>query len=258
MGFRKGSLSFQFSDQQMLRTVADAKYITHSQLFQLACLKAFEFKRRTFNWRTRRLSEAGLLRKHRVSHVGSEPLYSITRSGIQALEQMGVRFLGGGHVERETDPDEEVTAHVLEITRIRIALEESHALMSWIPESFIRVLNLSPLYPYAKVYDAIVKVNRGDDVWIEFAIEYERTLKDQDRYARILEAIESETRLDTILYLGASYEITSTVRSYFQCTRRKILFAPLDDFLRDRLDTEIVFANTYRRTPLRVALGCEK
>jgi hypothetical protein len=254
MRYAKGSVSLKFPDQQLLHVVADARYITHCQLFQLSRLKAFEFKHTTFNWRVRRLVKIRLLRKHVIPYAGTDALYSITRGGIQALEQMGVRFLGGGYVDRETDPGEKLISHVLELNRIRLALERSRTLVSWIPESLIRVLNLSPIDGYAKVYDAIVKVNVGDDVWTEFAIEYEQTLKNEERYAKIAEAIESEKRLDTILYLSSSYEIASVLRRHFHRTQRQILFAHLNDFMKDVLNTQVDFATMYRRMTLREAL----
>ena len=253
MRYLKGSVSLEFRDKELLHLVADARYITHSQLFQLLRLKALEFKRAVFNWRVRRLVNSGLLRKQVVPYLGTDALYSITRGGIQALEEMGVTYLGG-YVEREKDPHEVQIPHVLELNRIRLALERSRALVFWIPEAFIRVLNLSPALCYAKAYDAVVSVNLGDGVSTEFAIEYERTLKSEQKYEKILEAIAGERRLHTILYLAPSYEIVATLRWYFQRTRHEILFAQVDDFKKDVLDTRVDLANTYRQMTLREAL----
>lgn len=255
MRYPAGSVSLQFRDKGILHLVADARYITHSQLFQLARVKAFEFDRRNFNWRVRRLANGGLLRKHVVPYLGTKDvLYSMTHGGIQALEQMGVRFLGGGYNKHDTELKEGVISHALEINRIRLALERSHIVGSWIPESLIRVLNLSSMWAYAKVYDAIVRINLGDGMSKELAIEYERTLKTNDRYEKIVEAIENEKRLDTILYLSPSYEITSTLRRHFQGVRHQILFAQVNDFLKDVLDTRVEFANTYSTATLRETL----
>ena len=49
MRYLKGSVSLKFRDRELLHLVADARYITHSQLFQLIRLKALEFKRAIFN-----------------------------------------------------------------------------------------------------------------------------------------------------------------------------------------------------------------
>jgi hypothetical protein len=77
MRYLKGSVSLEFRDKELLHLVADARYITHSQLFQLLRLKALEFKRAVFNWRVRRLVNSGLLRKQVVPYLGTDALYSI-------------------------------------------------------------------------------------------------------------------------------------------------------------------------------------
>jgi hypothetical protein len=74
---------------------------------------------------------------------------------------------------------------VLELNRIRLALERSGTLALWVPETFIRVVNLSPTFCYAKVYDAMATVDLCNKVWAEFAIEDERTLKTEQKYAKI-------------------------------------------------------------------------
>jgi hypothetical protein len=227
---------------------------SHNQLFELARLKAFEFKRPIFNWRVRRLVNTGLLRRQVVSYLGAEALYSITRGGIQALEELGVTYLGG-YVEREKDPHEAQIPHVLELNRIRLALERSRTLVLWVPETFIRVVNLSPTFCYAKAYDAVATVDLGSRVWAEFAIEYERTLKSEQKYAKILEGIATESRVQTILYLTQSYEILATLRWYFRRARLEILLALVNDFKRDVLDCQVDCAVDSRRMTLREALS---
>ena len=165
----------------------------------------------------------------------------------------GITYLGG-YVEREKAPTEAQIPHVLELNRIRIALERSHALVFWVPEVFIRAVNLSPTLYYAKAYDAVAKVRLGDGVWEEFAIEYERTLKSEQKYEKVLEAIESEHRLNTILYLAPSYEILASLRWYFQRARCDVLFALVNDFKKNVLDTPVDLARTLRRMTLREAL----
>ena len=254
MRYLKGSVSLRDRDRELLHLVADARYMTHGQLYQLARLRALEFKPPVFNWRVRRLVNSGLLRKQVVPYLGTDALYFIARGGIHALEEMGIRYLGG-YVERKKDPTEAQIPHVLELNRIRIALERSRALVSWIPEVFIRVVNLSPTLCYAKAYDAVAKVSLGDGVWAEFAIEYERTLKSEQKYEKILEAIESERRLHTILYLTPSYEILASLRWYFERTRHDVPFALVEDFKKDVLDTQVDFAGAFRRMTLREALA---
>jgi hypothetical protein len=235
-----------------LHFVADSRYITHSQLFELARLKAVEFDRPVFNWRVRRLVNSGLLRKQVVPCLGTDAMYSITRAGIHGVEEMGIMYLGG-YVEREKDPAEVQIPHVLELNRIRLALERSHVLVNWIPEVMVRILNLSPTLGYAKAYDAVATVLTGAGS-AEFAIEYERTLKSEQKYEKILEAIESEQRLHTILYLAPSFHILANIGRFFERSRHDILFALVNRFEKAALATEVNLARGWRPITLEKAL----
>jgi len=252
--YLRGSVSLRDRDRDLLHFVADARYMTHAQLFELGRFRAVEFERPVFNWRIRRLVNSGLLRKQVVPYLGTDALYSITRGGIHALEEMGITYLGG-YVDREKDPTEVQIPHVLELNRIRLALERSHALSYWIPEVIIRVLNLSPTVGYAKAYDAVATVCLRNGARVEFAIEYERTLKSEQKYAKILEAIESERRLDTILYLAPSWQILFSLRGHFERAQHNILFADVKKFKRDVLATEVYLTRTSGQMTLEQALS---
>jgi hypothetical protein len=89
----------------------------------------------------------------------------------------------------------------------------------------------------------------------EFAIEYERSLKSEQKYAKILEVIESERRVHAILYLTPSYEILATLRWYFERARHEILIALVDDFKKDVLNTQVDRASGYCRMKLQEALA---
>jgi hypothetical protein len=253
MRYLKGSVCLQYRDRVLLHTVADARYITHSQLFQFSRLHTGDFERRVFNWRVRRLVKSGLLRKQVIPYLGADALYAITRGGVHALEEMGIVYLGD-FVEREKDPAEAQIPHVLELNRIRLALERSRVLLSWVPEVFIRALNQSPTLNYAKAYDAVATVLLGNGERAEFAIEYERTLKSEQKYTKILEAIESEQHLSSILYLAPSFEILVSLRWYFERTRLNVLFATANDFKKEVLNTQVDQAGTYRQMTLAEAL----
>lgn len=252
MRYLKGSISLRHRDADLLHFVADARHITHSQLFELARLKVVEFDRPVFNWRVRRLVNSGLLRKQVVPYLGTDAMYSITRAGIQGLEEMGIMYLGG-YVEREKDPAEVQIPHILELNRIRLALERSHVLVNWIPEVMVRILNLSPALGYAKAYDAVATVRTAAGS-AEFAIEYERTLKSEQKYEKILEAIESEQRLHTILYLAPSFQILSNISRFFEHARKDILFTLVNKFEKNVLATEVNLAGVCRPMKLEQAL----
>ena len=206
MRYHKGSLGLnQMKDKAILHFVADSRYVTRSQLSSFVLFEYCEPNRRVFNWRIQRLVEAGLMRKQVVPYLNGEALYSITRAGVQALERLGIYYLGA-NLEREKDALEFQIPHSLEVNNIRIALKATTNLMLWIPETAIRVLNLSPATAYAKVYDGIAELYVDGD-YVTLAIEYERTFKSKSKYDKIWEAIESEKRLNVFLYLVPTLDL---------------------------------------------------
>ena len=252
MRYQKGSIGLNdFRDKPILRFVAESRYIGHSQLWRFSRTAFAEFNRQVFNWRIRRLVRGGLVRRQVVPFLDGEALYSITGRGIQALERLGVYYLGAD-LNREKELHEFQIPHALELNAIRLALMRTYEFSSWIPESFIRVLNLSPATAYAKVYDGIARV-RLTGGSIEFAVEYERTLKSQAKYEKIREVIESEKRLSVFLYLLPTNELLSSLRHEFWRTKRQVLFGLVDEFKESVFQAPLTTA-MYDRTSLQEAL----
>jgi len=252
--YLKGSVCLnETQDKRLLKWVVDSRFITHSQLFALAQLEFLESSRPVFNWRVRRMVQGGLLRKQVVAFLASDALYSATRAGLHALEEMGVPDVGG-FTDRNTDPHEAQIPHILELTRIRLALLSSGTLMRWMSESFIRVLNLSPIHAYAKTYDAIATVSLGGGRWGEFAIEYERTLKSPQKYDKVCQAIESEERVSNFLYLSPSFSVLSAIRPHFERTRHNVYFGAIQTFKQHALDAEVYPGRGFPTTTFRAVL----
>jgi len=101
--------------------------------------------------------------------LNGDLLYSITRAGFYALEGLGSFHLGAT-VDREPEAHKSQVPHALEVNSIRLALMRTLKLRDWIPESYIRAVNLVPTSAYAKVYDAIATMLIADNE-IEFAID---------------------------------------------------------------------------------------
>jgi hypothetical protein len=238
MRYAKGSLNLaNFRDDSILHFVAESRYVTHSQLFEFAQLYYGEDNRPVFNWRIRRMVEGGLARKRALPLLAGDALYSITRSGIYALERGGTFYLGA-NLDRDDERRAYQVPHALEINNIRLALLRSGRLLHWIPESFIRVVNLSPAYGYAKVYDGIADLREGLG-GVQVAIEYERTLKSPAKYEKIREAIESEKRIKVFLYLVPRYEVLWALEDAFRRTKQCILLALVDPFKKDPLGARV-------------------
>jgi hypothetical protein len=155
-------------------------------------------------------------------------------------------------LDDEKYPHEFQIPHALELNDIRLALARTCLLVSWIPDSFIRVLNLSPVSAYAKVYDGIAKVVLHREI-LDFAIEYERTLKSQARYEKIREAVESERRLKAFLYLVPNYDLQFSLIHEFKGTGEWMFFGLVDHFKRDAFNSK-VYTPTFREIPLDQAL----
>ena len=252
MRYQKGSVGLNDrKDKAILTLVADSRYVTHSQLFGLADADFVESNRRVFNWRLRRLVQHGLVRKQVISFLNGEALYAITRAGIQALEQLGVYYLGAS-LDREKDPNEFQIPHALELNNIRLALARTNLLVRWIPESLIRVLNLSPTHAYSKVYDGIASIILPAGQ-ADFAIEYERTLKSQPKYEKIREAIESEKRLNAFVYLVPTYDLLFALTHEFYDTKRLVFFGLADQFKQQAFDARVRTAS-YHESTFRDAL----
>jgi hypothetical protein len=252
MRYQKGSIGLNDRRHKaILHFVADSRYVTHSQLWELSKADYAEVDRRVFNWRIRRLVQSGLVRKQVPPFLNGEALYSISGRGIQALERLGIYYLGA-NLDRETDASELQIPHALELNAIRLALMRTGLLSNWMPESFIRVLSLSPATAYAKVYDGIATVCLNTE-FIEFAVEYERTLKSQAKYGKIRDAIESENRLSLFLYLAPSYELLRSLRNEFWDTKRLIFFGLVDEFKENAFLAPVTPAK-YDRMPFQHAL----
>ena len=253
MRYPKGSVHLgSFKDKVILDFLAESRHATRSQLMQFVRYYYCEFNWPVFNWRVRRMVDAGLVRKQALPMLNGDVLYSITRAGFHALEGLGTFHLGATF-DREPEAHKSQVPHVLEVNSIRLALMRTRQLRDWISESHIRAVNLVRTNAYAKVYDAIATV-LVDHNEVEFGIECERTLKIQAKYQRIREAIESERRLHAFLYLVPSYQLLYALQQAFSGTQRLVLFGMLDEFKQHTLVSRVRTAYCYE-APLQEMLA---
>lgn len=253
MRYPKGSVHLgSFKDKVILNFLAESRHATRSQLMQFVRSYYCEFNWPVFNWRVRRMVDAGLVRKQALPMLNGDVLYSITRAGFHTLEGLGTFHLGATF-DREPEAHRYQIAHALEVNSIRLALMRSLKLRDWVPESHIRAVNLLPTSAYAKVYDGIACILIGDRE-VDLAIECERTPKTSAKYQRIREAIESETQVHAFLYLVPSFPLLHALQHAFSGTNRLVLFGMLGEFKEKLLASRVCTAYN-RQAPLEEMLA---
>ena len=114
-------------------------------------------------------------------------------------------------------------------------------------------MNEFTAYGFAKDYDAVVKVERDGHTY-QFALEYERSPKTPEKYARIRQLLEKESQVDCIVYVLPAYPLLSYVATFFERCAKPVYFALSDDFLKHTLDAPVMDSRRLRSVPLRAVL----
>src|SRR5262252_8261930 len=88
MGFHKGSITLSPTrDIPLLLQVLHSRLITHEQLQEFMLLDNHEVKPACYNWRVRRLVQAGLLNRYCARPITPSPVYSITPVAASILAE---------------------------------------------------------------------------------------------------------------------------------------------------------------------------
>lgn len=247
MRYRKGGIDLKSSqDMFLLQAVLRSRHVSHEQLWEFMQHKAREHRRRVFNWRLKRLVDHELVVRRATAKRSW--VYSISNAGAEHLVDLGdsaALLVTGGFVEL----DDRMIEHSLGLNDIHLALLRAGALTTWQSELEIRSLNEFTGYGFPKDYDAVVEVERDGQSY-RFAVEYERTAKTPDRYARVRQAVERESELDCVVYLVPTYPLLTYVASFFEGCRRPVYFALCDEFQRDTIDTLVMDSRRVRSAPL--------
>lgn len=226
-------------DIPLLRHVRNARFISHQQLFELAELDGLGSCRSTFNWRIARLIKTGHIKPLESASWHGSRIYFITARGLAELETHGEFLLAMPSRNRQT-PDRFRVPHALELNTVRIQLARNALLVQWQSDLEVSSANMLAAMmsgvPYAKNYDAVVKIWVGDEVR-EFALEYERTLKNAKRYEKIGATLDGEQRVGCVLYLAGNAEILATLASQIITTFKRVAFATSHSFAGQLLDT---------------------
>jgi hypothetical protein len=196
-------------DLGLLKTVRDCRFITSYQLFEFARASNIATSLGSFYWRIGRLVECGLV--HTVTfQIGKYRIYTITRQGLRELENRQECLLSLTSSARVLTKRDEIP-HALLLNDIRRRFEQQFRVEWWRTDLLVRAANLSTRR-YAKDYDAVFSLDRSSAgaSSLTIAVEYERTLKAEDRYAEISNTLSGENSIDIIdmlFYLCASADM---------------------------------------------------
>lgn len=241
MRYLKGSITLSPShDVPLLQQVLHCGFVTHDQLWQLMLHEVVERRRDAFSWRVNRLVGHGFLHRHAIPGKGRFFVYSLTETGASELAGFE-HCCHGAAVFFDRKQDHNRVLHSLEINDIHLALCRSGALRCWTSEIEIRSRNKLTGCGYAKDYDAVMTLQRGEDE-LRVALEYERQAKAQSRYVEIAAAIEREERVHMVVYLFPDFDLLLFVRGFFEHLRLPIYFGVCSEFKRELLGTRLLDA----------------
>jgi hypothetical protein len=215
-------------DLPLLLAIRNATFISHRQLWNHISARGIETCRRSFNWRIRRLTDAGVVQRLLPLFPYPGSVYAITRAGLVCLEACGEGLVSLTS-ESRTLSDSNQIQHYLELAEIHAAFRHTNLLVEWTGDLEVRSINLSIDVPLAKDYDAIADL-KFEGGRYRIAIEYERSLKASKRYQEIISAIASERQIHLVLYLTSSVDLLYQLKSEFVDQTFPIALAPSHAF----------------------------
>lgn len=239
MRYAKGSLVLNSDrDVPLLRQIRNSKFVSHAQLFEYMKLGGYDRSRNSFNWRLKRLVDSGTVAVCPQVFGAGSAVYQITKVGIAVLEHQG-EFITALHSRTERLPHQSQAFHALQLNSVQLALARNNLLAGWQSEIEVASYNSVSESPLAKDYDAIVDVWLGEKT-VRFALEYERTLKNQRGYRTICDALAAETQVKCVLYLTPNTEMLIRLVQQFGGVQRIVAFVNATTFAADLLGSQVM------------------
>jgi len=243
MRYRRGFIALSDDrDIPMLLVIRNARAITCDQLSTLLLNNGPETCRRSVHWRLGRLERNGLVERIDCGRLLPEPVYAITRSGLELLELRGHALLSLPSTTREIVRRSQVL-HAVELAGICAALTAAHVLITWQWELEVLSQNLVYGGDCTKDFDALVKVSDGDRIK-SFAIEFERTAKGTARYGDVRKVLDAANGVDTVLYLTPDPSILYLLAVELRSVNKRIGFALSRAFQSSLLSTNVITNTT--------------
>jgi hypothetical protein len=246
-------------DGRLLALIRNATFISHKQLLGIALREGIKSSKDAVRKRIRRYLENGLIRLVPGMPLYVKAVYQITREGLSALESLGAG-LSSISSETETLPSALQAPHFLDINEVRLAFARDSVLSSgdWLTDPEIKARNTTPgIVPFAKDYDAILKLTDRSDQEFMIGIEYERTYKDARRYDEIAQRIETEKQLCCVLYIAGSIDLVARLIDSIYCPNFPLCVTTASLLKQQCLDTNIGFmaGGSRRKSTLRQYLA---
>jgi hypothetical protein len=239
MRYRRGFIALSDDrDIPMLVTIRNARAITCDQICALLLNNGPETCRRSVLWRLDRLERNGLVERIDCVRLLPEPVFAITRSGLELLELRGHALISLPSTIKEIVRRSQVL-HSVELAGICAALTAAGMLKSWQWELEVLSKNLVYGSGCAKDFDALAEVSDGNRVR-SFAIEFERTAKGSARYGELRKVLGAENGVHTILYLTPDPSILYLLAVELRRVNKRIGFALSRSFRSDLLSTNVL------------------
>jgi hypothetical protein len=253
MRYLKGSVSISETfDLPLLLHVRNARYISQRQLRILLQYGETDLARNRLAWRLDRLAHSEYIRILEQRAHGQK-IYSIGHKGLVYLEMMGFGVLSLSSLKKRLlDPI--LMMHSLELTDIRIALDNSGILELWKSDLEVSSENIATGNQYAKDYDAVATLMIEGE-FVQYGIEYERSTKAYARYQELRGILAEERKLAGILYFVSGIERFFTVVAALEGAHRGLLFCCADGFEQRRTDALSVRISSQPSLTLGQALG---
>lgn len=253
MRYLRGSIAISEAfDLPLLLQVRNARYISQRQLSVLLQYGSTDLARKRLAWRLDRLTRSNYIHIDQQRAHGQK-IYSIGAEGSRYLEMMGYGVLSLlSKKKRLHDPI--LMMHSLDLTDIRIALDETGILELWKSELEVTSENIATGDQYAKNYDAIATFMIDGEL-VQYGIEYERSTKAYVRYQDLRAIFAGERKLSGILYFVNGIERFFVVAEALEGAHPGLLFCCADGFEQRKMDALAVRISSQPALTLGQALG---
>jgi hypothetical protein len=245
--YEKGTIHVnETKDIPLLQQIFHSAYATQPQLFEFMQLRRYEQSEGALKTRLARLVKHDLVRRHAAPGL-SHSLYSISPLGRDILIYRGVPYAGRGC---GLDRPLATAQHAVDLNGLHLAFLRSRSLREWVPETEICARNILTTWGHAKDYDAVITVARDKEEPITFALEYERSQKNDAEYQSVAIALNRESRVEFILYATTTPYLFTKLSNALRHCRQSIALCMVPDLHARLFDAMVLLLNEQWRLTL--------